>query len=547
MKGEFTAFSEKIADQFLKWIQDSQPLDTPNDKQCNFIRQYDKNIAVVQGPPGTGKTVTLAFAVLSRAYSRLAEGHEFRGLVVAPSNRGANTALEKTDEILDYWYDHNGSVENSNAIDELRLVRAASRDVDIPPSRYSVADFVNYHTDKDEIRNLRRELTEGQQQLDYFSSESNQQPSGILVFSTASGGYKLIDKVYKDGETTGQRFDLIAIDEASMMPVPQLLVPGSTATAQAQILVSGDHRQMPPVQQHDWDYEDRRIVQEIAPYLSVMDFFRLFSYHDKFGMDEGVGPEEVEIPRYFDIPIDRLEVTYRCHKTVAQFLRLLIYEADNIDYRSDRIHELQVNQAISPGIQRIMDPRFPLVLVVHDEAQSQQSNPFEAAIVDSLVDVVADGQQIGVVTPHNAQRGYLRSLLHGRVEQDDVDTVERFQGGERDLIVVSATVSDPDYLRREAGFILSPQRLNVALSRMKRKLVVIVPRTLLEFVPGDSDDYEAARVWKQMFQIVQNHADVSPWTGDIREVTDNLPDTVPDESIEVHTVGHIGLDDDFQR
>ena len=542
MKGEFTVFSEENADQFLHWLRKTD-LDTPNTKQREFIRQYDKKIVVVQGPPGTGKTITLAYAVLSRAYSRLAAGEEFRGLVVAPSNRGANTALEKTDEFLDHWQTHNAHAEDPDALDELRLVRAASRDVDVPRGRYKVADFVNYHTDTDEIRKLRRELTGGQRQLGDFSSDSGNTPTGILVFSTASGGYKLIDKVYKEWKSSGQRFDLVAIDEASMMPVPQMLVPGSTVTAEAQILVSGDHRQMPPVQQHNWDYEDRRIVQEIAPYLSVMDFFRLFSYHDKFGMEEGVGPEEVEVSRYLDIPIKRLEVTYRCHEVVARFLRRLIYDVDGIDYRSNQSKELRVGTFPTLGVRRIMHPQYPLVLVVHDEAQSQQSNPFEAEIIRSILAVVEDGQQIGVVTPHNAQRGYLRSALRGQVEQDDVDTVERFQGGERDLIVVSSTVSDPDYLRREAEFILSPQRLNVAMSRMKRKLVVVVPRSLLEFVPGGADEYEAARVWKNMFQIVENEADTALWTGQLDDITTDVPDSVPNESIEVYTVNHIGLDD----
>ena len=56
--------------------------------------------------------------------------------------------------------------------------------------------------------------------------------------------------------------------------------------------------------------------------------------------------------------------------------------------------------------------------------------------------------------------------------QSAIDTVERFQGGERTVILVSATESDRAYLLASSAFLLDPRRLTVAVSRAKRKMIL---------------------------------------------------------------------------
>src|SRR5207244_10207896 len=80
---------------------------------------------------------------------------------------------------------------------------------------------------------------------------------------------------------------------------------------------------------------------------------------------------------------------------------------------------------------------------------------------------------LGVVVPHRAQRAALKELFPDLAAAGAIDTVERFQGGERDLVVVSATASDPEFVLAEARFLLNPNRLNVALSRPRKKLILI--------------------------------------------------------------------------
>ena len=116
--------------------------------------------------------------------------------------------------------------------------------------------------------------------------------------------------------------------------------------------------------------------------------------------------------------------------------------------------------------------------------------------MSALPETDVDADQIGVVTPHNAQKGRLQDRLGGQVT---ANTVEKFQGGERDAIFVSATASDPDYVRAESEFLLNPNRLNVAMSRMKEKLVIIASESVFRVIPTDASGYDEAIIWKRLY------------------------------------------------
>jgi len=103
---------------------------------------------------------------------------------------------------------------------------------------------------------------------------------------------------------------------------------------------------------------------------------------------------------------------------------------------------------------------------------------------------------MGVVTPHNAQRGALDTVLPDTVT---ANTVEKYQGGECDIIAVSATVSDPQFARQEDRFILNPRRLLVAISRSKLLTVVVCSTALFEVTPQDSDRLNDGPVWARLF------------------------------------------------
>jgi hypothetical protein len=142
----------------------------------------------------------------------------------------------------------------------------------------------------------------------------------------------------------------------------------------------------------------------------------------------------------------------------------------------------------------------------------------ETGSSDSLVDAThpTDGEEFplsfGVVTPHNAQRGALEMRLDDELT---ANTVEKYQGGERDIIAVSATVSDPAFARREERFILDPNRLLVAISRSRLLTVVVCSTSLFEVAPKDSDELAGGPIWARLFSQAVGREATPEWAGSL--------------------------------
>ena len=165
----------------------------------------------------------------------------------------------------------------------------------------------------------------------------------------------------------------------------------------------------------------------------------------------------------------------------------------------------------------VLRPEHAIVVVVHDEAASLLSNAFERELLAPVLHALSQAETyalnahdgLGVVVPHRAQRAALQeavpqlSVLHpetGEVMGSAVDTVERFQGGERDAILVGATESDPEYLLASGKFLYDPRRLTVALSRAKEKMVLVASRSVFEGFSADEDTFQNAQLWKNLLR-----------------------------------------------
>jgi hypothetical protein len=165
-----------------------------------------------------------------------------------------------------------------------------------------------------------------------------------------------------------------------------------------------------------------------------------------------------------------------------------------------------------------------LVAITYADGRSGQANEFEADLVSSLVQQLfltvcatlsneLDGagavipvqpiahtpetfweRGLGIVTPHRAQRALVvRRLRHifpthpADLIDAAVDTVERFQGGQRDTIVISFGVGDPDLIADEEDFLLQLERTNVAISRARAKCILAISDDLIYHLPSDRD------------------------------------------------------------
>jgi superfamily I DNA and/or RNA helicase len=165
----------------------------------------------------------------------------------------------------------------------------------------------------------------------------------------------------------------------------------------------------------------------------------------------------------------------------------------------------------------VLRPEYPLVVVVHGETGSQVRNEYEQALIEPVIRTLSGGQGygldaeegLGVVVPHRAQRAALRQAFpelclfdqaSGLAVRSAIDTVERFQGEERTVILVSATESDRAYLLESGEFLLDPRRLTVALSRAKQKLILVASESVFGLFSPDDEAFANSLLWKNLLR-----------------------------------------------
>ena len=170
---------------------------------------------------------------------------------------------------------------------------------------------------------------------------------------------------------------------------------------------------------------------------------------------------------------------------------------------------------------------------------SVRRNPFEQALIEPILRTLADPAKhglgaeegLGIVVLHRAQRAaqrqsfpqlYILDPASGLPVRSAIDTVERFQGGERTVIFVSATESDRAYLLESGEFLLDPRRLTVALSRAKRKLILVASESVFGLFSPDDEAFANSQLWKnlllrtcttQLWQGTREGQPVTVWGG----------------------------------
>jgi DNA replication ATP-dependent helicase Dna2 len=193
---------------------------------------------------------------------------------------------------------------------------------------------------------------------------------------------------------------------------------------------------------------------------------------------------------------------------IARFASVVFYEGQLIAHPSIAHQQLKLirkrgqNEQIGATLKKVLDPGYPLVFLdVQDQDGSTETkvNHGEARairdIVACLLKYGIQPQDIGIIAPYRAQVANIRRYLladdpaqHWKGLPADtplnVDTVDRFQGGERTVILMSfATRIEPPQESQRRDFLTNPNRLNVALTRAQRKLILVGSVTALEPLP----------------------------------------------------------------
>jgi superfamily I DNA and/or RNA helicase len=419
------------------------------------------DVALIHGPPGTGKTTTVV-ELIRREVRR---GH--RVLVCAPSNTAVDNLLEK---LLERGED---PVRLGHPARVTPALRAHTLDLrveehpDFLLARKMMKEALQLFREAD--RRTRAKPAPGARQAARREATSlladarkweDQAATSILdhariLCATTTG---------LDASMLGdRRFDLAVIDEACQSTEPGSWIPLLRCD---RVVLAGDHCQLPPTV----------VSREAAA-----------GGFDRSLFERVLGDLGPHIAR-------RLTVQYRMHHSIMEFSSREFYDGELTADATVREHLL----SDLPGVLATPLTQTPIDFIdtagasfdeeVEPDGESRR-NDREAVLVcakiQHLLDAGVQPSDIAVIAPYAAQVRRLRELLP--LPALEIDSVDGFQGREKEAVVISLVRSNPE---SEIGFLADVRRMNVALTRARRKLIVI----------GDSATISAHPFYRRMIE-----------------------------------------------
>jgi serine/threonine protein kinase/RecA/RadA recombinase len=410
----------------------------------------------IEGPPGTGKTTVIA-EIVAEAVRR---GE--RVLLVAGTNTAVDTMAARC------------------------LKRGIRSFLRVGGSHYATSDIL-------------RAMNEAGMQTDELFTDDLQASTPSLaqirtrlnetaVFAATAYACVEDDVFYALSDAPGQpAFDLVVIDEAGQMNEPQTLAP--VMRGERFVLV-GDTRQLPPVITSRYAQSEylNDELSEIVEWIGVR------------------GLEQSLFERLADrLPTVQLRRQYRMNEQVQAFPNRSFYQNSLLADDSARAGQLPIEgsylESLEDDMRRRLDPAIGSVWIHHQPSEQGSAAVDIAHTVTKLVAGLYASEQsvrmdtVGVVTPFRANARAIREELRKQLSPDDadkieVDTVERFQGREKDVILIDLGTD------AWSSFVFDARRLNVALTRARYKTVVWGPRDLGRrmvevFASPGGDDTEA--------------------------------------------------------
>ncbi len=460
---------------------------------------------LIHGPPGTGKT-----SVIAEIVKRLVQRRQ-RVMLVAFTNQAVDNMLKRLDKegFHDYLrLGHERSVAESIHPRLLRnlVVSTINRRTDV---EYSIADVIESEcANIDSKPGVPTDWAINCQDIVHDILYNT--PVVASTTATWSSDKYSARAAEIEGDLlqhNGLSFDVAIVDEAGQLTVPAIL--GALRLARRFILV-GDEKQLPPL-----------VLSKEAAEGGLADslFSSLKDLDEQYMQDHPLAISACVL----------LRTQYRMNKWIANFSSTIFYNKQLVAHVSianrrltyqlldenvkdhNRVptfspDELDLeSRPVDQAIILALDPQYPLVwLDVRDQRseqvaiQSKQSNT-EARVIRAIVDnLLAKGvkmQDIGIIAPYRAQVANIRRHLFSADLPHDwqglpsdapigVDTVDRFQGGERLVMIISfATTYEPSVESQQYTFLTNPNRLNVALTRAQCKLILVGCVPALEHLP----------------------------------------------------------------
>ncbi len=441
----------------------------PSQLQALSVVAGSRDCAFIHGPPGTGKTTTLVQAIIMTLHT------ERQVLVCAPSNTAVDLLVEKLVQF---------------GIKALRLGHPIR--VNQHLQSYTLDEQIVLHPYYADVKRMRRqaeELMEEQEKGRRFFSKAMREKlkqERAEAFDLQKDARRVEQYIIEDILSKSQaiiatpvglsgsvlkekRFSTVFIDEATQALEPAIWI----ATARAgRVIFAGDPFQLPPTVKSR-EAEKSGLAESLPE-----KFYRRISAHHH---------EKVTA---------LLETQYRMRGEIMEFSNQQFYRGRLLAHESVIAHELL------PGSS---DPEINLPIVFVDTAgcgfeelanvETQSlSNLGEAQLLATVLEQLVEklGYQLsaypemmrfmplslGIISPYKDQVSQLRRIAEERnwyaawqtVIELTINTIDGFQGQERDIIALSLVRNNSEKM---IGFLADTRRMNVALTRARKKLIVV--------------------------------------------------------------------------
>ncbi|WP_440998433.1 IGHMBP2 family helicase [Fodinibius sp. SL11] len=465
-----------------------------------------KDFHLIHGPPGTGKTTTVievieqAVAngqkVLATAASNIAVDNMLdflldRGVKAVRVGHPARVTPQLKKHTLDSLIEENDKYQQSEELRAQAFEEKEKQDEYTYPSGKFRRGMSNTKirklaeqgrgsrgVSKDKIQDMAKWL-KIQDKVEHLFDNADElredavnqimEQKQVICTTNSTAGSELLDD---------RNFDLVVIDEATQSTEPSCLIP---ITHGQKVVMAGDHRQLPPTVKN---------LKAANKGLEDTLFEQLAESHPEIK--------------------NMLQIQYRMHEKIMRFSNNEFYDGvlsadESVKEHTLEDFQLDVN-SFDNEMMSILDPGEALVFVDTSgrdaeertkQGSTSKENPEEALLIKQMVNsLLRSGMQakdIAVISPYKDQV----DLLDREVDTEnlEVKSVDGFQGREKEVVIISLTRSNK---KNAIGFLKDVRRLNVSLTRAKRKLIVV----------GDSSTVASHETYERFLDYVRDEGSV---------------------------------------